>query len=271
MNNSISDEKVREDEYSLFPRLSDKYVYLIAFFVGLIVLTIGSFLFIGPFVNYTDALKGSNFEEKIEQFQKMVTEYQGVLMLLSEVVGIGCAVLVFRKVFIEDFKKIKKYFLRFIICLVAGIIAITALGSLFEWIQVKLGIEGSSENQEVIEEILSGNGKWFMILSVAIGAPIFEELVFRKFIYGYLSRTKLPIILSIAITALVFALIHCTSENFLSWTAYFFLANYLVLALSLTLPYVFSKENIYVSILVHMFNNILSLLFFYGVFNVAIW
>ena len=270
MNSNLNEEKVKDEAY-LFPRLKDKYVYLIAFFAGLIVLTIGSILFIGPFAVYTNAFSGNSIEEIIENFQKIIIEYQGVLMLMSEVVGIGYAVLVFRKVLVDDFKKIKKHYLRFILSVIGGMLAIYLLGELFEWLQIKLNIGGTSENQEVIETILTGKAKWFMILSVAVGAPVFEELIFRKFLYGYLSRTKLHIILNVAITTFVFAFIHCTSENFASWTAYFFLANYLCLSLSLTLPYVISKENIYASILVHMFNNILSLIVFYGVFNVAIW
>lgn len=266
MNSNLNDEKVKDEAY-LFPRLKDKYVYLIAFFAGLILLTIGSILFIGPFVVYTNAFSGSSIEEIIE----LINEYQGVLMLLSEVVGIGCAVLVFRKVLVDDFKKIKKHYLRFILSVICGMLAIYLMSELFGWLQIKLNIGGTSENQEVIEAILTGKAKWFMILSVAVGAPVFEELIFRKFLYGYLSRTKLHIILNIAITTFVFAFIHCTSENFASWTAYFFLANYLCLSLFVTLPYVISKENIYASILVHLFNNILSLIVFYGVFNVAIW
>lgn len=265
MNNNV-----RDDEHTLFLKIKDKYVYLIAFFVGIIALTIGFLPFIGPFIIYTNAFSGANIEEMVNNFQEKIIEYEGVFLLLTEIVGIGIIVLVFRKVFIDDFKKIKTHYLRFIICVVAGMLAIYLFGELFEWLQVKLNIDGTSENQEMIEMTLTGNAKWLMIISVAIGAPIFEECIFRKFLYGYLSRTKLHIILNIIITAFVFALIHCTSEDFSTGTAYFFLANYLTLSLSLTISYVLSKENIYASILIHIFNNTLSLIFFFGVLNVVI-
>ena len=73
MNSNLNDEKVKDEAY-LFPRLKDKYVYLIAFFAGLIVLTIGSILFIGPFVVYTNAFSGSSIEEIVEKFQNLIIE-----------------------------------------------------------------------------------------------------------------------------------------------------------------------------------------------------
>lgn len=265
-----SNNEININDYTFSKKISDKYVYIIAFFIGIVIITIGAYFFIGPFLFITNAFKVSDVNELAAKLTNLFVEYQGVLLLLADMLGIVLAVAFLGKLFINDAKDFKTNWKRCLICMGCGILAIYLFGELFEFIQIKLGIEGSSENQEILEMALNGKGKLAMILSICIAAPIFEELVFRKFIYGYLSRTKLHIILNIAIVAFIFAMIHCLSENFLTFTAYFFLANYLVLSLSLTLPYVLSKGNIYVSIAVHMFNNILSLLYFYGVLSVIL-
>lgn len=265
-----SNNEININDYTFSKKISDKYVYIIAFFIGIVIITIGAYFFIGPFLYITKAFQYTDINEFVEELTHSFVEYQGVLLLLADGLGIILTIALLGKIFTNDAKAFINNWKRCLICIGCGILAIYLFGELFEFLQIKLGIEGSSENQEILEMSLNGGGRLAMILSICIGAPIFEELVFRKFIYGYLSRTKLHIILNIAIVAFIFAMIHCLSENFLTFTAYFFLANYLVLSLSLTLPYVLSKGNIYVSIAIHMFNNILSLLYFYGVLSVIL-
>lgn len=264
-NNKIQDMNINENTF--FKKVADKYVYIIAFFIGIVIICLGAYIFIGPFVTITGAISSGSYEEKIERFTNTLIEYQGVLTLLGNGLGIILSIALLRKIFIEDAIALKTNWKRCLICFGAGIVSIFLLGYLFDYLQVLFGIEGSSQNQELLELSLNGRGKLAMILSIVIAAPIFEELVFRKFIYGYLSRTKLHIVVNIIIVAFIFALIHCIEENFLKFSAYFFLLNYLALSLSITVPYALSKGNIYVSILIHMFNNTLSLLYFYGVIS----
>ena len=267
MNTNNEIKNMDTNENTFFKRVADKYVYIIAFFIGIVIICLGAYIFIGPFVVITKALSSGTAEEIVDRFTNTLIEYQGVLTLLGNGLGIILSIAILRKMFIEDAISLKTNWKRCLICFVAGCVAIFLFGLLFDYLQVLLGIEGSSKNQEVLELSLNGRGKLAMILSIVIAAPVFEELVFRKFIYGYLSRTKLHIIINIIIVAFIFALIHCVEENFLKLSAYFFLLNYLALSLSLTIPYALSKGNIYVSILIHMFNNALSLLYFYGVIS----
>lgn len=267
MNSDIQQENKRT-EFSFTSKIEDKYVYLIAFLIGIIVLTVGSIFFIGPFIYITKAWQGD--DDLVNNLLKNITTYQGFLGMIPEIVAIVLSLVFLRPMFKEDILAFKSNWLRCLICIASGIAAILLFSSLFSFLTEKLSIEGDSQNQEIIEDALTGNGKWAMIISVALVAPVFEELVFRKFLYGFLSRVKLHIIISTIIIALLFALIHCTSENFLTWIAYFFLLNYLSLSLSLTIPFIVSKGNVFVSIIIHMFNNIFSLLAIFGVINAII-
>ena len=264
MNDNIK-EGTNLENYTFTSKIEDKFVFLIAFLVGIIVLTVGSVFFLGPFVYITKAWQGdSSF---VENIANNVILYQGFLGMIPEIAGIVVAAVFLKKMFIDDILAFKTNWKRYLICIVCGIAAILLFSYLFDFLTTKFNIESEANNQEIIEEALMGKGKWAMILSVAIVAPIFEELVFRKFLYGFLSRIKLHIIITTIIIAFLFAFVHCTSENFLTLIAYFFLLNYLCLSFSLTIPFIVSKGNVYVSIIIHMFNNIYSLLAIYGVIN----
>ena len=182
--------------------------------------------------------------------------------------GIGIFLVFFRFIFKEDLISFKKNYKKCLLSIVLGILAVYGSGELFEYLQNAFNITSSSNNQELLLNSLKGPGKYALIISIVIIGPLFEELLFRKLLYGYLSRTKLHIVLNVIIMVLAFALIHCTSENFLTFKAYFFLLNYIVLSMCLCIPYVVSSGNIYVSLLIHIFNNLISLLSFYGVLYV---
>lgn len=261
--NKIQENKI--PDYTFSKSIEDKYVYLIAFLVGIIVLTIGSIFFMGPFVYITKAWNGDG--NLIENLMHNMTVYQGFLGMIPEIGGIAFALVFLRQMFISDATSFKTHWKKCLICIAAGIVSILVFSELFDFLVNVFHIEEGANNQEIIEEALTGNGKWAMIISVAIVAPIFEELVFRKFLYGFLSKIKLHIVVTTIIIALLFALVHCTSENFLTLIAYFFLLNYLSLSLCLTIPFVVTKGNMYVSIIIHMFNNIYSLLLIFGVIN----
>lgn len=262
----MNENRVSE-QCTFFKYVNDKYVYLIAFFAGLIVLTLGSFLFMGPFAIFTNCFSGSSIEEMMQNFTTNLIKYQGFITMQTEIFALAFVIIVFKKVFIRDFYMFKNNWKRCLICILSGAILIYLSGELFEYLAVVLNIDTTSVNQEMVEAGLTGSGKWAMIIAVGLMAPLFEECVFRKFTMGYLRFTRLPVVVSTIITALIFALIHCTSEDFATMKSWFFLLNYLVLSLCLTIPYVLAKDNIYVSISIHMFNNIYSLLLVFGVIN----
>ena len=115
-----------------------------------------------------------------------------------------------------------------------------------------------SDNQSVIEEILSSKSAWAMIISAGILGPICEELVFRKSIFDICKTKEMGLIVS----SLLFGSIHVVSS----------LGMYNGLSIILmTIPYVFSGValgyiyikndcNIWVPTTVHIASNVISIL-----------
>lgn len=253
-----------EDKRTISPYLNDKLMYGFGFLAGLIWLVLGSSIFIFPLIFIGEAA----FDMDIMMDKVMM--YQGYAASAAEIVGIAVAIIFFKKVFISDFKDFLKNWKKNVIIIIIASALIFACGYLFEFIYEFFGVETESGNQQLIEDVLFSDGKWIMIIQVAIIAPIFEEIVFRKFPFGFLNEIKLHRIISFLVVAFVFALIHCSSENFFTVDAYVYLFNYFALSAILTGSYALCKDNIYASIIVHMANNILSLLLVYGVINALI-
>ena len=129
------------------------------------------------------------------------------------------------------------------------------------------GLTGESANEELINSILLSNAALPMIISVVLLAPIAEELLFRKILFGVSEKTfKLKPIFSIIISTLIFSFIHVTD---LASLVYIF--QYIPLAAVMCALYSYFKNNIYASILLHMANNTFAVIatyivyYFYGV------
>lgn len=160
-----------------------------------------------------------------------------------------------RQLFIEDWQKTKKNILLTIGLIVAGVMAIFFLSGIVGVIYEKLGIEGTSENQESLEVMLASKYGLVMIISIVIFAPILEELIFRKFLFGIAEeKFKWPGWAAILISSLVFSLVHLTSGDF----EYILL--YLPQALVMGVLYHYSKNNIFVSIGIHFLNNLIAVI-----------
>ena len=111
------------------------------------------------------------------------------------------------------------------------------------------GTQSTSENQLFINFYFYGSGLVLMLASLVIFAPIIEELVFRKGVFGIFKNDKLGLVIS----SLVFGLIHVQSEIFSGdWV------NVLVNGISyIGMGFVFgwlylkNKKNIYPVIFIH--------------------
>ena len=253
-----------EDKRTISPYLNDKLMYGFGFLAGLIWLVLGTTFFILPLL-----FIGEN-DFNMDVMMDKIMMYQSYASVVTEIVGIAIAIIFFKKVFISDFKSFKDNWKRNLIIIVAASALMYASGFLFEYIYEILEIDSDSGNQEMIEKILFSDGKLTMILQVALVAPIFEEIVFRKMPFGFLNELKLHRLVSFILVAFLFALVHCSYENFFTIEAYIFLLNYFVLSVVLTGAYVLAKDNIYTSIIVHMINNLMSLLMLYGVINAIV-
>ncbi|MFD1363433.1 CPBP family intramembrane glutamic endopeptidase [Lentibacillus salinarum] len=112
---------------------------------------------------------------------------------------------------------------------------------------VVLGINPTSENTELIMDI-TRSAPFFMVIT-AIVAPILEEIIFRKIIFGELYK-RMNFFLAAALSALVFGFIHGEPEHILVYASMGFVFAFL---------YVQTKR-IIVPIVVHMAMNSISVI-----------
>lgn len=160
---------------------------------------------------------------------------------------------------IEHFRTHKARMIQMAALGIAGMFAATfLLGSLYLW----LGIDNDPVNQQILEMQLSG--PFFDRASLAIFAvlfaPLVEEMVFRLATFRLLVRIPgMPVAGTIAISSLLFGLIHVLSDDLVQ------ILYYAGLGVILGLVYHKSK-NILVPIAVHLvFNLFVVITMFAGV------
>lgn len=100
------------------------------------------------------------------------------------------------------------------------------------------GVDEPSENTEVIMDLVETN--IFLILVIVVFAPILEEVIFRKIIFGELYK-RMNFFLAAVSSSLIFAVLHWDFE---------FLLSYIVMGLVFAFLYVKTKR-ILVPIIVH--------------------
>lgn len=116
----------------------------------------------------------------------------------------------------------------------------------------------TSANQAGIYEFLKTPFAVLIIIPIVIGAPIVEELVFRKGFFSIIKNKWLALVLG----SLLFGLIHVLSEA----TFAAFLINLIVYSSSgfaFGFVYIYYKENIYAPMFIHAVSNLVSVLAFY--------
>lgn len=168
--------------------------------------------------------------------------------------------------FLDILKNLKwKYFIYVLVGFGLMFAAAQAANGIQKLLEIISKIQlGDSANQQAIVEMLKGDALLFMVITIVFLAPISEELIFRKSIFGLIKNEKIAYVVS----SLVFAFIHITEEAFgifsgnigLGFYKLFYnFIGYIIPALALGLIYITSKKNIYVTILTHMLWNTLSI------------
>lgn len=116
-----------------------------------------------------------------------------------------------------------------------------------------LGLE-TTNNNELIKQLweYSGHSPWF-IFSVVVLAPLYEELVFRRYIIDYLGRGT---IVGLLIATFAFAAVHVIHN---------FKDIYLYLGMSFVISFIYYKtRKLRIVYCLHFLNNLISvLLLFY--------
>ncbi len=118
--------------------------------------------------------------------------------------------------------------------------------------------DSTSSNQSTIEAIVKNNALCFiiMIIQACIIGPIVEEIVFRQAIFDVCNNKYL----SIAISSILFSVIHITSSTGSLRYMISILIPYLASGLCFSIIYEKGHRNVWPNILVHMLTNFLSIL-----------
>lgn len=161
----------------------------------------------------------------------------------------------------DDFKKLMKNKwwknLLLIIILAGGFYLISTL--IEKLIRIAIG-QTDSLNQTLIEEMVKYGSPTLSFFAVVLFAPLVEELIFRKVIFEY--GNKISIVLSYVVSSLVFGLMHMLSTTDVAINVWILLGiSYISSGVLLCAVYHLSGQNIYISTIAHILNNLLSFIF----------
>ena len=135
---------------------------------------------------------------------------------------------------------------------VATIVLLIAMANLmyvYHKLLLMFGIELKPPPIEALLQNSDSSSLWFLCFGIIVLAPISEELIFRRFIFGFLAP-RCGFITSLLITAGVFAAIH------LSWYS---LPALFLLGIGFQLIYL-KFGSLYPAIIMHSFNNAIAVI-----------
>lgn len=231
---------------------NEKIKYVIALVVGLALFFLGSLLYMYAVYAVNNINTGVSFEEYYDAIVKYKDPFGlSIMQFVSYIPFLLIILFVLKDDLKIDFYEFKKNWKKFLLYAVSGfgIVILTTL--VVSLIYLSFGETGTSENENIITKVLLSNGAIPMIISVVILAPITEELLFRKIFFGFAEKTlNLKPWIAIVISSLVFAVIHVSDAENIKY-----IFQYLPVAVVMCTIYHYSNNNIYVAILIHMFNN----------------
>lgn len=202
----------------------------------------------------------------------MPTETVGEVLRINSISNLifygGGVILLISMFYVYWKEQIKAFFANLrqhIGIIVAGFGVMLFVSSLAGIILTLLGVTDTSENQEILNVFVT-DGELFdqiaFLLFAVIGAPIVEEVVFRKGIFDFLKRFNIHPALMIIASALIFGYIHVLGDDIAQIVTYAFLGGVLGSV------YYFAKENVLPSIIIHMvFNGMVAVSMFQIAFS----
>jgi len=131
---------------------------------------------------------------------------------------------------------------------IIALIAIANLMYIYHGILKKIGVK---LEKPIVEEILKNsepNSLWIMFFAIIVLAPISEEIIFRRFIFGFLAP-RCGFIIAMVITAALFAAIHMSLYS---------LPALFLLGIAFQLIYL-KFGSLYPAIIMHAFNNAIAI------------
>lgn len=184
----------------------------------------------------------------IQSISKNESQLNTLVLLFTYLIISVAFVIVINKAFIEelmDFLKPKK-----LIYMLLTAISLIITFYFLDYIYSILGIEGTSINQESLEEIFKNNASLFIFTTVIL-APFVEEIVYRKVLLN-IFKERYNTLLAIIISSSFFGFIHVSSGDFIYLPAYF--------SLSCILGYSYSRtNNIFIVVFGHSIYNLFTI------------
>lgn len=267
-------------------KVHDRSLYTVLFYALM-------FLFLGSFIivilqqfyiethNITKEMLDKNYiyyDQIVSKIENFSSAYGNLLIYL-----ITLAVVLFLMFdsIKEDLIKTKRMGTKNIIkyCLIGYLIFITCsfIGNIFiTYVGEILKIQAEPGNEQGINDIMASGTTNLIVMSIAtvVLAPFLEEIVFRKGLFNLLSKKFKPIWI-IIISGLIFGSIHIISPvilelnklaqgtggiNYLIYE-FSYLFVYGAMGIAFGLIYQLSHRNLTVTIILHMINNFISVLY----------
>lgn len=142
---------------------------------------------------------------------------------------------------------IAKGYVYMILASIGATAIVSVIGYVFNYAQP------ISMNQQAIERALFSSNGILIVFMTVLFAPVLEELIFRKAMFGFFRNQWL----ALAVSSLIFGFIHVSQET----TALAFITNlitYSASGVALGYVYIKNKNNVWASILVHAAANAVS-------------
>lgn len=233
--------------------------YLVIYFIGasIIMMPIIGFYAAKYDLTYIELLNYMGGLIDGEQYKVAAAAVNAYTMFIAY--GLCAIVISFygRNYLKEDILKIKENPKKAIIMIVILTISFYAISWVIDYLVTIATLGSTSDNQnQIIDMILDGSA-FASFMAVVVFAPLVEELVYRKLIFEW--TKKYSLVLSYIVSTVIFGLIHMTSTTNVEPYVWVLLSvSYLSSGALLCAVYHFSKENVVISTIVHMFNNLVA-------------
>ena len=255
-NNNSSYESMEVERYHSFLGIIS---YVIGFFLvgSILTLIVAKYIASANDINYKDLIEAATTipaDSKLRECAAKLTCYSNLLIYFVVLCAIVATMLISIKKDALDFKNRYK---RLTVIALASAVSFFLISFLLDIISSKIA-SGSSTNQELIEEVFNHKSlAALMLIETVIFAPFVEEMVFRKAIFNVFKNK--PLWIPILISSFAFSIIHMAATDF-GWKWVVLYIPYLTCGFMFAGIYKLSGENIYVTMFVHMINNLMACL-----------
>ncbi|MGL4949190.1 MAG: lysostaphin resistance A-like protein [Anaeroplasmataceae bacterium] len=236
-------------------------IYIIMFFLGssVVLILILNIVATSQGIDPKILLETINSSSDLEEYIKASALVQALSNFVTYFVLFVLMIVFLRDKLKSDFIKIKSKKLKFVIQVVGLSILFYLAVFLIQFVTSRY--VDQSTNQNSIEFLFDNGQAFLMIIVTVLFAPIVEELFYRKAIFSVFEYKKAYI--PILISALAFALPHMisTQASVLDWIL--IAIPYLFSGLAFAIIYEKTDRNIYVTIGIHAFNNIMACIFMF--------